>query len=88
MPLRRPEILRSVIGDEDAPPKVEEQCELCELHPGDSDNLTWQEVIDTFGVPDWNVDETRPIAPGGEVSATFRVQGGGGRPGVGRTAPR
>ncbi len=66
------EMLRDVVGPEGARLDVQQQCELCELHPGESDNLTWQEVIDTFGVPDWDVDETRPIAPGGESWATFR----------------
>jgi probable phosphoglycerate mutase len=66
------EMLRDVVGPVGAPLDVEQQCELCELHPGDSDNMTWQEVIDTFGVPDWNADETRPIAPNGESWASFR----------------
>jgi probable phosphoglycerate mutase len=66
------ELLRDVIGVDGARLDLEQQCELCELHPGESDNMTWQEVIDTFGVPDWSVDETRPIAPGGESWASFR----------------
>jgi probable phosphoglycerate mutase len=66
------QILRDAIGPAGTPFEIEQQCELCELHPGDSDNLTWQQVIDTFGVPDWNVDDTVPIAPGGESWASFR----------------
>jgi probable phosphoglycerate mutase len=66
------ELLRDVIGADGVRLALEQQCELCELHPGESDNMTWQEVIDTFGVPDWNVDETKPIAPGGESWASFR----------------
>jgi probable phosphoglycerate mutase len=65
-------LLSEVIGADGAQLEAEQQCELCELHPGESDNMKWQEVIDTFGLPDWNVDETRPIAPGGESWASFR----------------
>jgi probable phosphoglycerate mutase len=50
---------------------IRQQCDLCELHTGEADGMTWQEVIDTFGVPDWNVDETTTLAPGGESWAEF-----------------
>ena len=65
------ELLRPSIGLVGLLPKILEQDDLSELHPGQSDGMTWQEVIDTFGVPDWDVDPTRPIAPGGESWATF-----------------
>jgi 2,3-bisphosphoglycerate-dependent phosphoglycerate mutase len=57
-------LLRPVIGDGGL--VVEERCDLCELHPGQADGLAWDEVIQTFGVPNWDVDPDAPIAPGGE----------------------
>lgn len=48
-----------------------EDCDLCELHPGEADGLTWQEVIDRFGVPDWDIDPSQPVAPGGESWTGF-----------------
>ncbi|MFI5036439.1 MAG: histidine phosphatase family protein [Acidimicrobiales bacterium] len=41
-------------------------CELCELHPGEADGLTWPEFVDRYGVPDWANDPGAPLAPGGE----------------------
>ena len=46
-------------------------CELCELHPGEADGLTWDEMIATFGGPDWDVDPHQPFAPGGESWMDF-----------------
>jgi probable phosphoglycerate mutase len=65
------ELLRPSIGPVGLLPRILEQDDLCELHPGESDGMTWTEVIDTFGVPDWDVDPTTPIAPSGESWATF-----------------
>jgi probable phosphoglycerate mutase len=41
-------------------------CDLCELHPGEADGLTWDEMVTRFGGPDWDRDADEPIAPGGE----------------------
>lgn len=41
-------------------------CELCELHPGEADGLTWDQMIAKFGGPDWDRDPSQPFAPGGE----------------------
>ncbi len=41
-------------------------CDLCELHPGAADGLTWEELLETFGGVDWDEDATLPFAPGGE----------------------
>jgi probable phosphoglycerate mutase len=53
-------------------------CELCELHPGEADALTWQQVIDRFGVPEWDTDPGRLIAPGGESWTSFVKRVGAG----------
>ena len=41
-------------------------CELCELHPGEADGMTWAEMVARFGGPDWDNDPGAPLAPGGE----------------------
>jgi len=63
------EILRPVVGDGKL--DVVQECALCELHPGESDGLTWQEVVDRFGVPEWDTDPDTLIAPGGESWSSF-----------------
>jgi probable phosphoglycerate mutase len=50
---------------------VEEDCDLCELHPGLADAMTWEEMIANFGGPDWDVDPTTPFAPEGESWTGF-----------------
>jgi probable phosphoglycerate mutase len=62
-------MLRPVLGDGTL--DVVEDCDLCELHPGQADALTWQEVIDRFGVPEWDTDPDQLIAPGGESWSGF-----------------
>ena len=47
------------------------RCDLCELHPGEADGLTWPEFAERFGEPDWDLDPGRPIAPGGESWTGF-----------------
>lgn len=51
--------------------EVVEDCDLCELHPGEADNLIWEEFAATYGVPDWDVDPAAPFAPGGESWTSF-----------------
>jgi probable phosphoglycerate mutase len=50
---------------------VVQECALCELYPGESDGLGWQEVVDRFGVPEWDTDPDTVIAPGGESWTAF-----------------
>ncbi len=54
-----------------------QECALCELHPGEADGLGWSDYTARFGVPDWDSDPGRPIAPGGESWTGFvnRVSG-------------
>ncbi len=47
------------------------RCDLCELHPGEADGLTWSEFAERFGELDWDLDPGRPIAPGGESWTGF-----------------
>jgi broad specificity phosphatase PhoE len=69
------ELLRPVLGDGAA--QVTQQCDLCELHPGAADGLSWQEVIDRFGVPEWDTDPDVVIAPGGESWSGFVARAAG-----------
>jgi probable phosphoglycerate mutase len=69
------ERLRPVVGSgPNALGPVRQQCELCELHPGDCDGMRWEDVVETFGVPDWDLDPAQPIAPGGESWTSFVVR--------------
>ncbi len=53
------------------PPALVTECDLCELHPGEADGLGWEEFSAAFGSPDWDIDPSRPIAPGGESWTGF-----------------
>ncbi len=64
--------LRPVVGrGPKALGPVRERCDLCELHPGQSDGMAWEDLVSTYGVPDWDVDPDVPIAPGGESWTEF-----------------
>jgi probable phosphoglycerate mutase len=66
------ERLRPVVGPGPAAlGPVRERCDLCELHPGESDGMTWDDVVTNLGVPDWDRDPDRPIAAGGESWSGF-----------------
>jgi probable phosphoglycerate mutase len=41
-------------------------CDLCELHPGEADGLTWAEFTERYGGPNWDVDPDVELAPGAE----------------------
>jgi len=47
--------------------EVIEDCSLCELHPGEADDLIWEDYIERYEVPDWDADPSLPLAPGGEA---------------------
>lgn len=51
--------------------QVGEDCDLCELHPGLADAMDWDEMIATFGGPDWDRDPNEPFAPEGESWTGF-----------------
>ena len=48
-----------------------EDCNLCELHPGEADGLTWDEMVAQFGGPDWDLDPDALFAPGAESWTGF-----------------
>ena len=69
------ERLRPVVGPgPTALGPVRQRCDLCELHPGESDGMDWTQLIETYGAPDWDTDPTVPIAPGGESWTSFVVR--------------
>ncbi len=63
------QIIRPVVGHGDL--EIVEDRALSELFPGEADGLGWQEVVDRFGVPEWDTDPDTPIAPGGESWSGF-----------------
>lgn len=46
-------------------------CDLCELHPGEADGMTWNDFVERFGAPDWGRDPSTPLSPGGESWTGF-----------------
>ncbi len=72
---RTAELLAPALADRGgAPLAVVERCDLCELHPGEGDGLSWGEFTARFGEPRWDEDPTVPLAPGGESWAGFMVR--------------
>jgi 2,3-bisphosphoglycerate-dependent phosphoglycerate mutase len=82
------ERLRPVVGPgPNALGPVRRRCDLCELHPGEADGMAWDDYIATFGVPDWDRDPSRPLAPGGESWSKFVVRASDAVRDVVRTHP-
>lgn len=54
---------------------IEQVHELCELHPGECDAITWEQYDQRYGV-DMKANPYTPIAPGGESLAEFNVRVG------------
>ena len=46
-------------------------CDLCELHPGEADGLVWEDYVARFDAPDWDIDPSLPLSPGGESWLSF-----------------
>ena len=65
------EIIAPALGD----PAIVQDCDLCELHPGECDTLTWEEYRERYGV-DMGADPYQPISPGGESLVEFNVRVG------------
>ena len=51
---------------------VQQDCGVCEIHPGEADGLTWEQFRERFGVPSFlPADRYRSWAPGAESWAEF-----------------
>jgi probable phosphoglycerate mutase len=64
------EIIRPSVGSGDL--EVNEDCDLCEVHPGEADGLLWSEFSERYGSPPWESDPSVPLSPGGESLLDFR----------------
>jgi probable phosphoglycerate mutase len=49
-------------------------CDLCELHPGEADGLTWSEFSDRYGGPNWDTEPDNELAPGAESWTGFTAR--------------
>ena len=47
-------------------------CDLCEMHPGEGDGMSWEEFARVYPPPDFTDDPGRPLSPGGESWSSFR----------------
>ena len=59
---------------------VKQDDDLCELHPGDADGITWEEFRECYTWPEGSQSDERyfrPMAPGAESWAAFSVRVGG-----------
>lgn len=45
--------------------------ELCEMHPGEGDGLSWAQWVQRYGEFDLEAEPHRPLAPGGESWVDF-----------------
>jgi probable phosphoglycerate mutase len=62
------DIIAPALGDLD----LTTDCDLCELHPGECDGMTWDEFSRLYPRPDFRLDPDRPLSPGGESWSAFR----------------
>ena len=57
---------------------VKEDEDLCELHPGEADGITWEDFRERYTWPGgWDTSVYRPMAPGAESWAVFSARVGG-----------
>lgn len=61
------EIIAPALGVAD----VAEDCDLCEIHAGEADGLSWEDAIARYGHFDFSLDPGTPWAPGGESWVEF-----------------
>jgi len=55
---------------------AKQDCDLCEIHPGEGDGLTWEEFRNRYMPADGSRDPYRAWSPGGESWATFMARVG------------
>jgi 2,3-bisphosphoglycerate-dependent phosphoglycerate mutase len=60
---------------------IVQDCDLCELHPGECDGMRWENFRRLYGEPDMASTPYTPLSPGGESLADFHLR-------VGRTLTR
>lgn len=53
-----------------------QDCDLCEIHPGEGDGLTWEEFRNRYMPADGSRSPYRAWSPGGESWATFMARVG------------
>jgi 2,3-bisphosphoglycerate-dependent phosphoglycerate mutase len=53
---------------------VDQDCDLCEQHPGEGDGLAWAEFQAKYRPEGWRFDPYEPMAPGGESVAEFNAR--------------
>lgn len=61
------EIMAPALGLE----AVGQECDLCEVHPGEADGLTWTQYATRYGSFDMEAEPERVFAPGGDSYASF-----------------
>lgn len=57
--------------------EVRQECDLCELHPGEADGMGWEEFQSKWGIGPWGPDPYARAAPGSETWAEFTARAGG-----------
>jgi broad specificity phosphatase PhoE len=50
---------------------VRQECDLCEVHPGEADGLAWSEYAARYGSFDMEAEPDRVFAPGGDSYSSF-----------------
>jgi probable phosphoglycerate mutase len=55
---------------------AKQDCDLCEIHPGEADGLTWEEFRNRYVPPDTPRNLYRAWSPGGESWAVFTARVG------------
>ncbi|HWE56712.1 MAG TPA: histidine phosphatase family protein [Acidimicrobiales bacterium] len=55
---------------------IRQDCDLCEVHTGEADGLTWTEYADRYGSFDMESEPDRVFAPGGDSWTTFHERVG------------
>lgn len=72
------ELLAPALGGQ----KVVQDCNLCEIHVGDADGLSWEEFRGRYRPEEHRFEHFRPLAPGGESRAAFVTRVGTALTGV------
>jgi len=66
------EVIAPAVGTGDLVAK--QDCDLCEMHPGEADGLSWEECDRRYGHLDMEADPYRPVSPGGESQAALMLR--------------